>query len=348
MNLRFFLRWLSILWLACTLGAQTLRAADEPSVLATVEPVRVEDLRETLTAYGTVEYSPDQAEVLDVQGEGLVSRVRVAAGQRVRRGEVLLELGATANGATELEHARIAATFARKDFERLKDLRGRQLATNAEVQTAEENLAKAESALANARQRLGDGQRRELRAGIDGFVEAVHVHVGDIAAPGAPLLSLARGDRLRVRLGIEPEDLPRVREGQKVVVTALHPDARPVEGRVLHVYYQVDPKTRLAVAVVPLGAAPDLLPGAVVRGELIVEERPRVLTVPRQAVLFREGKTYLFVAKGDHARMRWVEIGRDDGQRVEIRAGLSAGEAVVVTGNYELQDGMALRTEETP
>ena len=330
------------------LASSGSRAADvdEPSVAVALETVVYGAMRDTMTAYGTVEYAPDQAEVLSVQGEGLVSQVRVAPGQHVRKGDVLIELTPTANSATELEHAGTAREFARKDLERLQDLRTRQLATNAEVRAAEENLVRAESSLANVRRRLGDTHRRALRADMDGYIEAVHVHVGDIAAPAAPLLLLARGDRLRVRVGIEPEDLSRIREGQKVLVRALYPAARPVAGHVQHVYYQVDPKTRLAEAMIPLGASRDVLPGTMVKAEVILAERPQVLIVPREAVLFRNGEPYVFVAQEGRAHLRRVALGTDDGRRVEVRVGVAAGEAVVATGNYELQDGMALRDAE--
>ena len=340
---------LALLWVIASSVAPWLPAfAEEPSVLVKLEPAHLQAMRETLTAYGTVEYAPEHAQVLDVQAEGLVSQVRVAAGQRVNQGDVLLELTATVNAKTELEHARIAAEFARKDVQRLRDLRSRQLATNAEVQTAEENLAKANSVLTNVVQRLGSGNKRELRASMNGVVEAINVHEGDIAAAGTPLVRLTQGDRLRVRLGVEPEDLPHIREGQNVRVAPLYSDARTVDGQVLHIYYQVDPRTRLAEVVVPLVAAPDLLPGAVVRGAITLNERVQVLAVPRQAVLNRNGRPYVFIADHGHARLCWVETGLDDGNLVEIRSGLQVNDPVVVLGNYELQDGMAFRTDGPP
>ena len=247
------------------------RAAEEPSVLVTLEPVRRGTLVETLTAYDTVEYSPERAQVVDVQGEGLVTRVHVATGQQVRHGDPLIELVATVNSATELEHANIAAEFARQDYE-----------------------------------------------------------------------------RLRVRLGIEPEDLALIREGQRVHVTALHPGAQKVMGQVLQLYYQIDPKTWLAEAVVPMKFSPDLLPGAMVRGEVILEEHLHVLSISRTAVLGSADKRYVFVADKGNAHRRWIEAGFDDGRRVDIRAGLADGESVVVSGNYELHDGMAIRTDGEP
>lgn len=334
-----------LLFAACCAKAEEKPEAVPASAAVEVRPARLVAMTETLIAYGTVEYAPEQSQTVKVQGDGLVTKVLVAAGQRVHRGDLLVELTATANARTELENAQITVTFARKDRKRLRDLRARQLATNAEVQVAEEHLAKAEATLANVRKRQGATTTRVPRATMDGVVDVVNVQQGEIAAAGTPLLRLAKGDRLRVRLGVEAEDLDQVREGQEVRVAPLYAGSKVIKGQVRQIYRQIDPKTRLAEVVVPLPAAPTFLPGSMVRGEIILSQRPEVLAVPRAAVLSREGRPYVFVAQDGRAARRWVEIGQDDGEQVEIRQGLEPGEPVVSLGNYVLEDGMALRIQ---
>lgn len=315
----------------------------EASILVKLAPARAAVVQKTLTAYGTVEYSPNKAQVLDVLSEALVDQVLVAAGEKVRQRQLLLRMKASPNAETEVENARIAVKFARQALSRMQDMRARQLATNADVQAAQQALATAEATLANARRRFRTVG--ELRAPMDGVIQTISVSQGDIVPAGTPLLRLAKEDRLRVRLGVEPEDLPRVKIGQQAFIAPLYQGARVLPGKVQHIYYQVDPNTRLAEVVVPLPAAPELLPGAVVRGRIVVEER-QALTVPRQAILRQDGKPYVFVAEKGRARIRWVETGLDDGRRAEIGSGVQAGEHVVVLGNYELKDGMALRVVE--
>ena len=107
---------------------------------------------------------------------------------------------------------------------------------------------------------------------------------------------------------------------------------------------QIDPNTRLANIVVPLPPGSGVLPGAVVRGDIVLRDRARVLAVPRSAVLNENGRAYLYVVTDGHARQRWVETGQESGEFVEIVDGVSAQEAVVTQGNHELSDGMAVRT----
>lgn len=317
--------------------------AQAPTVLVQTARVRLMPVRTTVAGYGAVEFAPEYGQVLDVQGEGVVKRVLVSAGQRVRTGEPLLELMPTANASVEIERARIDLAFAEKSLTRVTELRRRELATNAEVQAAEEARDKARAVLSELRKRYVGNRGKVLRADRDGVVEAVFVRQGQIAASGAPLLRLADESRLRVRLGVEPADLSRIRVGQRVRVRLLYSGAAPVQSRIRQIFAQVNPKTRLAEVVVPLADGRGFLPGAAVRGEILVRTQDRVPTVPRSAVLYEGGRPYVFVVEHGRARRRFVAVAPEGERTVAIRKGLKSGETVVIVGNYELRDGMGVR-----
>ena len=320
----------------------------EPSALVRVAPVERRTATTTLTAYGTVEFSPADSQVMTLEGERVITQVLVAAGQTVAMGDALLTVRATPGDEVELDRARIDVDFAQRELGRLRDLRARQLATNAQVQTAEAGLAKAEAILASATKRLGGPAETTVRADRAGVVESVTVREGDIVAPHTPLLRLARSDRLQVRFGVEPSDIQRVRPGYAVEVTPLHGSANPITSRVTRVSGQIDPKTRLVEVVVPLPVAPALVAGTMVRGAIVLAERPGALVVPRSAVLYKGARAYVFITERGRAARRWVHVGEDDGRTVEILQGLGPADTVVTLGNYELQDGMAVRVQSSP
>lgn len=326
-------------------GETASAANNSPSVLIQTSPVQEVRMTETLTTYGTVEFSPEYVQAMDVMTEVMVNQVFVAAGQRVRRGDALLSLRATANAQLELERARIDVTFSEKNAVRLRDLLTRQLATNAEVQAAEQNLSRDQAILAGIQKRLGGKIDRVLSADMDGVVDAVNVRQGDIAAPGTPLVRIAKEDRLRVRLGVEAEDIRKIKTGQSVQVMPVYVKGTAVTGQITQVYQLIDPKTHLIEVVVPLPTAPDILPGTMVRGDIVLQTR-NTLAIPRSAVLYeRGGKAYVFVNDKGQARRRGVDIGHDDGRYVEILGGLVKNERVVSLGNYELTNGMRVRTQ---
>ena len=88
-----------------------------------------------------------------------------------------------------------------------------------------------------------------------------------------------------------------------------------------------------------------LLPGEVLRADIVVATRTHVVTVPRAALLYAGEQPYLFIAAGAKAQRRDVKIGAQDGEVVEIIAGVKAGEPVVVAGNSVLEDGMGIRSQ---
>ncbi|MCC6543597.1 MAG: efflux RND transporter periplasmic adaptor subunit [Nitrospirae bacterium] len=310
--------------------------------LATVNSI---PMSQSITAYGTVEFSPEYTRELSLRGEGIVTRVFVTAGEQVRKGTPLITVRPTANASLEIESARIAKEYSRKDLDRLISLRSSNLATNAEVQAAEQVLAKAEAILANVSKRNIGNSGLTLRSEMNGVVESFSVKEGQIVAPDVVLLHLADPNKLRVRFGVEVEDIEHVREGQRVDITPLYPGASQVKGTISQVYRKVDPDTRLVDAVVPLKTSTGILPGAMVRGEIAIKSGVSALAIPRESVLYKNSRAYVFVADKGKAHLRWVDAGEDNGKFVEIRKGLSAGEMVVTSGNYELDDGMAIRQE---
>jgi multidrug efflux pump subunit AcrA (membrane-fusion protein) len=100
----------------------------------------------------------------------------------------------------------------------------------------------------------------------------------------------------------------------------------------------VDPATRMGRVLVDLPAGGAARAGMFARGEFVLGEAP-VLTLPQSALLLRDGFAYVFRIEGSKVRQLKVEAGRRQGERVEIRAGLKAGEAVVQQGVGFLSDG---------
>lgn len=324
-------------------GAAASQSA--PSALIDTTPVVATTVRQMVTAYGNVDYSPGGAQVLGVQSEAVVARLLVSPGQAVVRGEALLVLAPSATAKLDLDKATIDLRFARQEADRLIELRSRELATNAEVQAAQKNVASLQAVLANLTRRDAGGATRTLRAHAAGVVQAVSVQPGQLVAPGAPLLTLGDAARLRVRLGVAQDELVHLHAGQVVLVRPLDGNTAPIATRIAQIFSQIDPRTRLAEAVVALPAGHGLLNGVFVRGEIVVAEHADAMVVPHSAVLYTGDKPHVFVDLNGHAALRPVETGIEVGDRVEIVRGLAPGDAVVSTGNAQLKDGMPLRRD---
>lgn len=330
--------------LALLLIAPVVCAAGQPTVQVRLATVSRHALRDTITGFGVVRPDPTALTTRDAVYAAFVQQVDVTLGQPVHRGEPLLVLRtAPAARATYLS-ARANVQYARQALARRRSLLREKLATRAEVESAANALQTAEAAFA-AQQALGTGHKvRVIRAPFGGIVSQLPVKPGNEVQAGTQLFQLARRNRLEVALGVEPDEVGRVRVGMPVTVKPVFGSSHGVRTRVAQVNAVVDPKTRLVDVIVRLHGklAMPFLPGMNVEGVLTLHTG-HPLAVPRSAVLHDSRGGYVFVVRGRKAYRVDVKTGLDTDGLVAVTGRLKAGDRVVVQGNYELSDGMTVR-----
>ncbi len=317
-------------------------AADAPSVLVRTEPLRRHAIAETLVGYGTL--APDVGATINVNlpRPGQITALEASPGQVVKKGATLLEFRTAAGAALGYRQAENSLAYARSELARTEQLLAQKLATGSQLAAARKALADAEAALA-AQRRLGTGTASEpVKAPFDGVVVSIGAAPGDRIAAGTSVLKLARLSGLRVLLGIEPSDSYRVRAGMPVHLTPVFDAARSVEAKVATVHGMVDPQTQLVNVAVRIDSG-NLLPGTRVKGEITLASRTG-WAVPRSAVLRDGSGDYLFQVEHGVARRVAVRVESDGDRLLGISgAALDPALEVVVQGNYELSDGMAVR-----
>ncbi|HEV7817344.1 MAG TPA: HlyD family efflux transporter periplasmic adaptor subunit, partial [Janthinobacterium sp.] len=192
----------------------------------------------------------------------------------------------------------------------------------------------------------------QLLAPFDGVVAAAPAAQGDRLAAGAAVVQLGRSDPLRVLLAIEPSSSGALRTGMPVTLSAVQggtpgnarAGAGAISASIAELQNVVDPKTQMAGAVLLLPAARQagLLPGMRVYATIELGRR-EAWAVPRQAVLSDDKGAYLFQVAKDTAHRIDVNKLVDTGAQFGVEGPLDAALPVVVLGNYELKDGMAVR-----
>lgn len=340
---------LIILYLVFIAGmADTLQArADTPTVLIKTAAVISIDVSETLTAFGVLDPDPDQVLSLSLPHAGLINRVWVRLGQRVKSGDQLLEVITAPDAHMQYLQAKSAVDYAQRELERQKRLLGEQLATKAQVDTAKKNLEDANATLGALLQRGQDIEKETLRAPMNGIVTRLDVSQGQRVQADTTAMLIAAEQRLIARLGVEPEDLSSIRLGMPITITSVFGPDIKIETTVREVHAMIDPGTHLVevLAVIPESQIDHLVLGSRVLGRIQLSTRT-ALVVPRNAVLGDAGNTYVFTVNDGKAKRVPVQTGEYAGDLIAVGGTLQAGDIVVVSGNYELNDGMAVR--ETP
>jgi RND family efflux transporter MFP subunit len=237
-----------ILGLALALSA----GAESPSVLVSTAPVQEQTVTETLTAFGVLDPDPDQVLSLSLPHAGLINRVWVRLGQRVTRGDRLLEVITAPDARMQYLQAQSAVDYARRELDRQQRLLEEQLATKAQVDAAKKNLQDARATLESLQQRGMDVAQETLRAPMDGIVTRLDFSQGQRVQADTTAMLIAAEKRLIARLGVEPEDLDAVQPGTPVTITSVFVPDVQVESTVREVHAMIDPATHLVEVLVPI------------------------------------------------------------------------------------------------
>ncbi|MDE1179877.1 efflux RND transporter periplasmic adaptor subunit [Paraburkholderia sp.] len=338
---------------AFTAVTSPIAFADDPAVVA-VQTTRVERaiIAQPVRAYGIVAASASNVTTINLPYAARIVQMRVQAGQTVTRGMPLFVVQADPAAVVAAGQARSAATLAQGELARTQSLFDKELATQTQLATARKAALDAQQALAAQDQMGVTTGTRTVLAPIDGVVLQLSAAQGDQVQPGAPLLQLAaansgRDMRANVMLGVEPADVAALKVGDTLTMHGLSTSlARSaIDGRVVMVGASVDAQSQLVNigANVPLGQTA-FIPGTRVSADIATHAGTHWI-VPRDAVLKDEKGAYVFqIAAGQRAHRVAVSTQVEDGDRYGVDGSLDAALPLVVSGNYELKDGMAVRT----
>jgi membrane fusion protein (multidrug efflux system) len=323
-------------------------ADDAPVVSVRTVEISQGTIQQTLTAYGTVISQPGEVQVLSVPFECRVVHVLAVAGQQVSAGDLLVEAEPSPDARLQWEEANHAVAAASKQLQQVQQRFDQRLATKQEQFQAQQDLQSAQITLANLEKR-GVASRQNLVADLAGIVSKVDVQEGQIVPAGGPLVELAVENRFEVKLGIEPEEVAYLRIDQPVSLFA--PDRgspTAISGKLRMITRRVNPDTRLVDVFVSLPPDARLLLDQYVRGQLTIASE-HALVVPREAVLPEEDGYALYTVEHDRAVKHTVALGFQNAGMVSVRGDtLEEGQRVVVVGNYELENGMAVTEAAKP
>ena len=173
-----------------------------------------------------------------------------------------------------------------------------------------------------------------VSAPIGGVVLARNASVGAIAGSGAPLFELADLSELWVDLYVFGADAGHIRPGMPVTVTRMS-DGATVQTTLERLLPRTATASQSTVARATIDNSDGLWrPGSAVRAEITVDLQQADLLVPVSALQTFRDWDVVFVRVGNTYEVRPVELGKRDGDHVEILSGLEKGDRIVVEQSY--------------
>jgi membrane fusion protein, heavy metal efflux system len=326
-----------------------------------LERLAPQPVRESVRAPATIRAAADRHFELTAPAPGQVRAAGVfpTLGATVASGELLATLaprsGTTSDAATlqaELAAARSEATLARTELQRVERLlalqavpeRRRDEARGAlEVATARLRAAEQRNAL-----RAGGAGGIELRAPLAGELARVDVAPGASVGEGDPLFLIVDRTELWLEAQVSEADVARIGTPSGAAFDLPGLDA-PIEvqvgrnGRLVGVGRLIDPVTRsLPVVLAIADPDPRLALNQRVDARLFTGAEREALTVPSSAVIDDGGQSVVYLmVSGETFSRAPVRLGVRDGDRIEVREGLAAGQRVVARGAGEVRRAAA-------
>ena len=285
----------------------------------------------TKTYSGSLE-GEEQANVVAKISER-ITKINVHVGQGIETGKVVLSLD---KSGVSSQYYQAEASFknSEKTLQRMKSLYDEgavSLQTLDGVQTAYD-VAKANFEAARS--------VVDLTTPISGIVTAVNVSVGDLAAPGAVLVTVARIGSMKVIFSINETDVASIAIGQQVeVYSEARPDTKR-QGKIIQLSKSADVGSRSfeVKALFPNSSDSWFKPGMFCKAAVRLSPRDKALVIPAAAIQSDGDMDHVYLLRSGQSFQKTVELGLTDGDNTEVLRGLALGDTVATVGLNNLKD----------
>ena len=283
---------------------------------------------------------------VSAQATGRVASLLVKVGDKVRAGQVLATIDdrdtqtGVARSQAQVAQAEAELANAQANVQRTRDLRKQGFVSQAALDVAESQYKAAQAARAGAG--AGAQQARlaqsftQVTAPFDGYVLETLAQAGDLAVPGKPVAVVYAPQPLRVVVQVPASMGAQARNAQRI---ELQVGDAWVQSAAQQGVTAADPVSQTLTwkMDVPAAASAQMLPGQQTRVRFVGGSAQRMV-VPQAAVLRRGELTGVYVASDKGFVLKAVRLGSQHGDRVEVLAGLKAGDAVAANA---IQAGLA-------
>jgi membrane fusion protein (multidrug efflux system) len=307
-----------------------------PVEVGTVESVLLPDDAQTV---GTLKAR--QSALLKPEVSGRIVKLGFSDGQRVRQGQMLVQLDDSLQAA-QLQQSLAQASIARSSLKRNNELLAQSFVSASAVEQAQSVLQVAEAQVALSQAQLA---RMQVRAPFDGEMGIRSVNVGDYVKDGADLVSIEDTGMMWLDFRLPERFVPRLKVGQQVevVLDALPGKAFTAQIAALDTQLDANGRSLLVRAKLPT-ATPELRSGLFARVRVLLAVHQNALLVPEEALVPQGGKQYVIKvidngAAPSTAKRIEAKLGLRLPGKVEILEGLKAGERVVTAGQAKLMRG---------
>jgi multidrug efflux system membrane fusion protein len=285
---------------------------------------------------------------------GKITARKVDVGTTVRRGQVLMQLDpqdlqlSQTQALAGLRATETTRDLAKAEMKRYQELRVKNFVSQAVID-AKVSAWKAAQANVDAAQAAYRGQSNQagyatLVSDVDGVVTAVDAEVGQVVAPGAPVVRVAKAGDKEIVIGIPEDKVDALRQVADVSVRLWANPKLVIPGKIREVSPVADPSTRTYAVKV---AIPDSETGARLGMTALVQFASKTATpmirVPLTALYHEQASTSVWLVENQAVRLVPVQVASAAGNDILLAGGVKPGQTVVTAGVNLLKNGQKVK-----
>lgn len=337
-----------------------------------VRDVTQASISDQIRAYGSVR-AQDNVRVTPQVSERVL-RINADLGDTVRAGQTLAKLNDVTfreqmeRDRAQVEQARIAANRDSLNLSRQQELFRSELISQAELDNARSTYAATRAQLQSAQAAFASSMQNlnytEVKSPVTGVITRRNASPGDVVGNGTTFFEISNLVGYEIRLNLPLNDWRNTRIGQTVEMRPTGGVEFNVRGTVSRISPEIDPVTGLGEVVISLTErGSGVFPGMLMEARINVETKNNAVVIPRSAMVenvqtviepesnvIRLSRTYAaFVSQGDSVAVRReLELGIQQGDRIEVLSGLQPGDKLIITGQSSLEDQSRIRISGAP
>lgn len=284
---------------------------------------------------------------------GYVTNVPVNVGETVKKGQLLVAINNAdlqakkAQVEAGITEAQVAYKNAEKDYKRFTNLFSENSASQKELDDITARFEMAKARLEAAKQMRNEVNAQfaysNITAPFAGVVTSKMIETGDMANPGMPLITVETPGNFEVMAMVPETEISKIKVNTQVTVLVKAIN-KTVSGQVTEVSTSAKHTGGQYLVKIALdNTVANILSGMFVTVQFPVERQAEntIVLVPKEALVYKGQLTGIYtISQNKTAMLRWLRLGRDYGNQIEVLSGLSADESYIVSAEGKLYNGV--------
>ncbi|MBU2928328.1 efflux RND transporter periplasmic adaptor subunit [Winogradskyella psychrotolerans] len=347
---------LALLFASCGSEDQKAAVDNTPAIAVKTSQVEANGNSPFLSVSGKIQAS--NSADLSTRMMGYVNKVHVNVGDKVRKGQLLVSIN---NADLQAKRAQVNAGIteataafnsAQKDYNRFKNLFAEQSASQKEMDDMTANFEMAKARLESANQMKNEINAQftysNITAPFSGTITSKNVEAGNMANPGAPLISIETPGHFEVMAMVPESEISEIKKGTTVDVLVKSIN-QTIKGKVTEVSTSAKNTGGQYLVKINLDKTDaKILSGMFTTVQFPVERKAKseMVLVPTAAIITNGQLSGVYtVSQSNTALLRWLRLGRTFGDQVEVLSGLNADEAYIVSAEGKLYNGAKISVQ---